>query len=153
MNEAHITELVEGYLKGSDRYPTDVRLEPGERIVVEIDGDTPVSIDDCTALSEYIESQLDRDVEDYELEVGSAGISAPFKTLRQYRNAVGKAVEILQKNGEKCSGALKSADEKGVVLAVQKQVKPEGAKRKVTIEEDVFFCFNEIKYTKYIIKL
>ncbi|GHV56034.1 ribosome maturation factor RimP [Bacteroidia bacterium] len=153
MDKAFIAEMVENYLKNSDKYLVEVKLEPGDRIVIEMDGDTPVSIDDCIALTKYIESQLNREVEDYELEVGSAGISQPFKVLRQYRNAVEKEVEMLLKTGKKYSGILKAADENAVVLTIQKQIKPEGAKRKTTVEEELTFGYNEIKYTKYVIKL
>jgi ribosome maturation factor RimP len=153
MDKAFVAERVENYLKGTDKFPIDVRLEAGDRIVVEIDGDRPVSIDDCIELSRYLESQLNRDAEDYELEVGSVGISQPFRVARQYRNAVGKEVEVLLKGGKKYSGVLKATDEQAMVLTVKKQVKPEGAKRKTTVEEDLTFDFNTIKYTKNIIKL
>ncbi|MDR0542194.1 MAG: ribosome assembly cofactor RimP [Dysgonamonadaceae bacterium] len=153
MDKAFIAEITGNYLKDSDKYLVEVKLEPGDRIVVEMDGDTPVSIDDCIALTRYIESQLNREVEDYELEVGSAGISQPFKVLRQYRNAVKKEVEMLLKTGKKYSGILKAADENAVVLTIQKRIKPEGAKRKTTVEEELTFAYNEIKYTKYVIKL
>ena len=152
MDKTLVAEIVENYLKNSDKYLVDVKLEVGDRIVVEIDGDTPVSIDDCIALTRHIESQFDREVEDFELEVGSSGISQPFKLLRQYQNAAGREVETLLKNGIKHSGVLKAANENGIVLTVQKQIKPEGAKRKTTVEEDLTFDYSEIKYTKYIIR-
>ena len=153
MEKTFVAEVVENYLKNSDKYLVDVKLEPGDRIVVEIDGDTPVSIDDCIALTKHLESQLDREVEDFELEVGSSGISQPFKLLRQYQNAAGREVETLLKTGKKYSGILKAANENALVLTVKKQVKPEGAKRKTTVEEDLTFDYNELKYTKYIIQL
>jgi ribosome maturation factor RimP len=99
-----------------------------------------------------LEEHLDRDVEDYELEVGSAGITSPFKVLRQYVKNIGNEVEMLLKNGSKLTGVLKSADENGVVVSVEKKVKPEGAKRKVTVVEDESYTFDEIKYTKYLIR-
>ncbi len=99
-----------------------------------------------------MEEQLDRDVEDYELEVGSAGISAPFKILRQYVKNIGHEVEVQLKSGVKLTGILKSADEAGIVLTVEKKVKPEGAKRKITIQEDQTYTKEEIKYTKYLIR-
>ena len=61
-------------------------------------------------------------------------------------------VEMLLKSGTKLTGVLKSADENGVVVTVEKQVKPEGAKRKVTVREDQSYTFDEIKYTKYLIR-
>ena len=147
-----IEQLVEEKLASSSNYLVSVEVQPGNIIVVEIDNDDAVSIDDCVELSRYIEEHLDRNAEDFELEVGSAGITSPFKVLRQYKKNIGNEVEVLTKNGVKLTGLLKSADEEGFVVTVTKQVKPEGAKRKVTIEEDLPYTYNEIKYTKYLIR-
>ena len=147
-----VSQLVEGKLASSSNYLVDVVIKPGNLIVVEIDNDEAVSIDDCAELSRDLEEHLDRDVEDYELEVGSAGITSPFKVLRQYVKNIGNEVEMLLKNGSKLTGVLKSADENGVVVSVEKKVKPEGAKRKVTVIEDESYTFDEIKYTKYLIR-
>ena len=147
-----ISRLVEEKLASSNNYLVDVVIKPGNLIVVEIDNDEGVCIDDCAELSRYIEEHLDRDVEDYELEVGSAGITSPFKVLRQYIKNVGNEVEMLLVDGKKLAGVLKSADENGVVVSVEKKVKPEGAKRKITVVEDESYMFEEIKYTKYLIR-
>ena len=147
-----VSQLIEEKLASSSNYLVDVVIKPGNLIVVEIDNDEAVSIDDCAELSRYLEAHLDRDVEDYELEVGSAGITSPFKVLRQYVKNIGNEVEMLLKNGSKLTGVLKSADENGVVVSVEKKVKPEGAKRKVTVVEDESYTFDEIKYTKYLIR-
>ena len=89
--------MVEEKLASSSNYLVDVVIKPGNLIVVEIDNDEAVSIDDCAELSRYLEEHLDRDVEDYELEVGSAGITSPFKgtsSIRQeHRKRGGDAVE------------------------------------------------------------
>ncbi len=147
-----VRQIVEEKLAGSDDYLVDVMVKAGNRIVVEIDNDEGVCIDDCVELSRYVEEHLDRDVEDYELEVGSAGITAPFKVLRQYVKNIGNEVEVLLNDGVKLTGILKSADESGIVLTVEKKVKPEGAKRKVTVEEDRTYKKEEIKQTKYLIR-
>ena len=102
-------------------------------------------------LSRYIESKLNREDEDYELEVGSAGIGQPFKVLQQYINHIGKEVEVLAKDGRKLSGVLKEADEQHFVVTIQKKVKEEGAKRPKLVDEDLTFTYEEIKYTKYLI--
>jgi ribosome maturation factor RimP len=152
MDKTVISKLAEDFLASSENYLVDVDIKPGNVIVVEIDNDEGVCVDDCAALSRYIEENLDRDVEDFELEVGSAGITSPFKILRQYQKNIGNEVEILLKSGAKLTGVLKDANESGILLTVSKQVKPEGAKRKVTVEEDVPYTFDEIKYTKYLIR-
>ena len=79
-----VKKLVEEKLKGSDNYPVDISIRPDNLISVEIDNDHGVSIDDCVALSRFIEEYLDREKEDFELEVGSSGITSPFKIVRQY---------------------------------------------------------------------
>lgn len=147
-----IRQLAEEKLAASNYFVVDVDIKPGNVIVVEIDSDKAVSIDDCAELSRYIEEHLDRDAEDFELEVGSAGITSPFKVLRQYRKNIGNEVEMLLKAGKKLTGILKDANEENVTLTVEKQVKPEGAKRKITVEEDQTYSYDEIKYTKYLIR-
>ncbi|MCL2649479.1 MAG: ribosome assembly cofactor RimP [Candidatus Azobacteroides sp.] len=147
-----VRQLVEDFTKESENFLVSVDVKPGNVVVVEIDSDGSVGIDDCIALSKFIESKLDRDIEDYELEVGSAGISQPFKILRQYRKYTGREVEVLTKAGKKLQGILKDANEQNMTLTIEKQVKPEGAKRKITVEEDLTFTYDEIKYTKYLIR-
>jgi ribosome maturation factor RimP len=148
-----VKKIIEQYLSNTDTYLVEVKIEAGNRVVVEIDSDNSVSINDCVVLTKHIESQLDRDVEDYELEVGSAGISSPFKLLRQYRKNIGNEVEVLLKTGKKLVGILKEANEETFVLTVFKQEKPEGAKRKITVEEDLAINYSDIKYIKNVIKL
>ncbi|GHV51307.1 ribosome maturation factor RimP [Bacteroidia bacterium] len=148
-----VSRIVEEQLAISANYLVDVTVKPGNLIIVEIDNDEGVNIDDCAELSRYIESRLNREEEDYELEVGSAGITTPFKTFRQYLKNVGKEVEcVLKSSGVKQTGILKSADESGIVMAIEKQVKPEGAKRKQTIVEEQAFPYGDIKYTKCVIR-
>jgi len=144
--------IVEEFLTHSANYLVNIDIKPDNKIVVELDNDQAVSIDDCISLSKFIESKLNRDVEDYELEVGSAGIGQPFKILRQYLKNVGNEVEVLTKKGIKQTGILKSADAEAFVLTVEKQIKPEGAKRKTTVEEDLTFPYSEVKHTKYLIR-
>ena len=152
IEKAVVTQLVEAYLQASNPYLVDVMIKPGNYIVVEIDSDDSVSIDDCVALSQYIEAHLDRDVEDYELEVGSAGITSPFKVLRQYQKNIGNEVEMLLKSGSKKVGVLIAVDLSGATISVEKKVKPEGAKRPVMVTEEEKYPFEEIKYTKYLIR-
>lgn len=148
-----VRTIVEEYLNGTDMYLIDVVVNPGNTIMVEIDRDTGVNIDDCAALSRHVESHLDRDTEDFELEVGSASITQPFKVLRQYIKNIGREVELLTKDGKKHYATLKEADEDQIVVSVEKQVKPEGSKRKITVEEEMVFKYEELKYTKYRLKI
>ena len=147
-----IINLTETYLQGSSSYLVDVLMGVGNMITVEIDNDEGVDIDQCAALSRHLEANLDRDVEDFELTVTSVGLTSPFKTLRQYKKFEGEEVEVLTKKGEKMTGTLKSSDPEGFTITVTKKMKPEGAKRKVEVVENIRFAFNEVKHTKYLIR-
>lgn len=146
-----VSQLVEEWLEGIDYFLVDVTVTPDNRIVVEIDHAEGVWIEDCVELSRFIESKLDREQEDFELEVGSAGIGQPFKVLQQYINHIGKEVEVLKADGKKQVGILKEADENHFIVTISKKVKLEGEKRPKMVDEDVTFAYDEIKYTKYLI--
>ena len=147
-----ILRYVEEGLQGTDYFVVDVTVQPGNTIVVEIDNREGVDIDRCVELSRFIESKLDRDAEDFELEEGSAGLTSPFKVLGQYRKNIGNEVEVLTKGGVKLSGVLKDAGEERFTVTITKKVKPENAKRKIEVEEDLTFAYDEVKYTKYLIR-
>ena len=146
-----VCQIVEEWLEGKDYFLVEVTVSPDDKIVVEIDHAEGVWIEDCVELSRFIESKLNREEEDYELEVGSAGIGQPFKVVQQYYNHIGSEVEVLTKSGKKLAGVLKEADEEKFVVTVQKKVKLDGAKRPKLMEEDETFRYDEIKYTKYLI--
>ncbi len=146
-----VNQLVEEWLADKDYFLVETTVSNDNRIVVEIDHAEGVWIEDCVELSRYIESKLDREEEDFELEVGSAGIGQPFKVLQQYYNHIGCDVEVLLKNGQKLTGVLKDANEQNIVLTVEKKIKPEGAKRPQLVEVEETFAYDDIKYTKYLI--
>lgn len=148
-----IKNIVDTALTDTSMFLVDVSINPGNVIIVEVDDDEGVSIDDCVKLSKTIESNLDREAEDFELEVGSAGLTSPLKTPRQYKKYEGSEVEVLLTKGLKLKGTLASSDEEGFVLVTEKMVKPEGAKRKVAVQEEHRFSYSDVKYTKYIISL
>ena len=146
-----VSGIVNEWLEDKEYFLVDVSVSPDDKIVVEIDHAEGVWIDDCVELSRFIESKLDREEEDYELEVGSAGIGQPFKVLQQYLIHIGREVEVLTREGKKLEGVLKDANEENMTLTIQKKVKPEGAKRPKLVEEDITYTYSEIKYTKYLI--
>lgn len=147
-----LTDLTVEFLQDSPNYLIDVIVGADNTITVEIDNDQGVDIDDCVVLSRYLESKLDRETEDFELTVTSAGLTSPFKTSRQYKKYEGKEVEVLSKQGQKMTGILKSSDPDGFTLTVTRKVKPEGAKRRTEVTEDLRYAFSEVKYTKYLIR-
>jgi len=146
-----VRNLVEEWLRDKEYFLVDVEISPDNRIVVEIDHADGVWIDDCVELSKYIEDRLNRDEEDFELEVGSAGLGQPFKVPQQYVNFIGKEVEVLDAGGKKVKGILKSVDGDNFTVTVREKVKVEGKKRPVMADVDHTYNMNEVKYTKYLI--
>ncbi|MBQ9093981.1 MAG: ribosome assembly cofactor RimP [Prevotella sp.] len=152
INRETVRTLVDEWLKEKEYFLVDVEVTPDDRIVVEIDHKDGVWIEDCAQLSRYLEEHLNRDEEDYELEVGSAGLGQPFKVVQQYINCIGEEVEVLSKDGKKHTGVLKSVDAPQFTVTVKEKKRLEGQKRPQLVETDLVFDMDEVKYTKYILK-
>ena len=147
-----LVEVVEACLS-DDLFLVDVAISADNHIVVEIDSyEGSVSIDNCVAITRAVEQAFDRDKEDYELEVGSAGLTSPLKVKAQYVKNIGNDVEVLTTQGAKLKGVLSEVGDDTFTIKVAKKVKPEGAKRPVIVEEDVTIKYSETKYTKYLIQ-
>ena len=139
-----ILELVNQSLEGSDKFLVNLKITPDNRIFIDIDGDNGVTIDDCIALSRAVESQLDRDEEDFELNVSSAGADQPLKLTRQYRKNVGRDLEVVTLDGERAEGTLEDASDDGIVLRTK------GTKRQAP--ETLRFAYRDIKSARVAIK-
>ena len=146
-----VKRLVDEWLEGKEYFIVDIQISPESKIVVEIHHADGVWIEDCVELSKFIEEHLSRDEEDYELEVGSAGLGQPFKVPQQYINFIGKEVEVLDQDGSKVKGILKSVDGNKFIVSVNEKVRVEGKKRPVKMDVDHEYDMNEVKYTKYLI--
>ena len=146
-----VKSIVEKWLEDKSYFLVDIEVSAENKILVEIDHADGVWIEDCVELSKFIEDRLNRDEEDYELEVGSAGLGQPFKVPQQYENHVGKEVEVLTADGKKVKGVLKSVDGTKFTVAVIEKVTVEGKKRPQKMEVDYDYDMTEVKYTKYLI--
>lgn len=147
-----LTQFIVEQLTGSDYFLVDVNISQDNRIVVEIDGVKGVDIDTCANLTKAIEVEFDRDEEDYELELGSAGLTSPFKVKAQYEKNLGNEVEVLAKTGKKFRGRLEHVDEDTFTVIVSEKVKHEGDKRPVVEDVAYTFPYTDIKYTKYLLQ-
>jgi len=145
-----IKTLVEEWLKKGDYFLVDVMMD-GDRIAIEIDHADGVWIEDCAELSRFLQEQLGDELGEFELEVGSAGIGQPFKVEQQYLNHVGDEVEVLQQDGKKVAGILKSVDGRQFVVTTKVKQVPEGKKRPVLVDVDKEFSMDEVKSTKYVL--
>jgi len=139
-----ILELVNQALEGSDKFLVNLKITPDNRIYVDIDGDNGVTIDDCIELSRAIESQLDRDEEDFALDVSSAGADQPLKLTRQYRKNIGREVEAVTFDGEKTVGELVAVDEETVTLRTP------GTKKQAP--QEVVLQRRDVKSVRVVIK-
>ena len=146
-----VKTFVEEWLESNDYFLVDVNITPDDRIVVEIDHSDGVWIEDCAALSRFLQEKLGDDLGNYELEVGSAGIGQPFKVPQQYQNHIGKEVEVLTADSKKVQGVLKAVEGDEFTVTVTEKQKVEGKKRPVMVEVDKTFDMNNIKYTKYLL--
>ena len=154
IKKEEILELINEKLdENPDFYLVDLKVNNANKIYVEIDHNTdPVSINDCITFSRQVEHNLDREIEDFELEVTSPGLSQPFKVLQQYRKNQGKEVKVLLNSNKSVQGIMAEVSEEGIVLNYETKERLEGKKKKIIVEHEHKLAFNEIKETKIIIK-
>ena len=143
--------MTEEWLKDNDYFLVDINFGADDRIVIEIDHADGVWIEDCAALSRFLQEQLGDELGDYELEVGSAGLGQPFKVAQQFINHIGDTVEVLELDGKKVQGVLKSVEGTNFTVTVQEKQKQEGKKRPVLVEVDKTYAMDGVKYAKYLL--
>ena len=144
--------MVEEWLKENGNYfLVDIEMSDDDRIVIEIDHADGVWIEDCAELSRFLQERLGDELGDYELEVGSAGLGQPFKVAQQYENHVGKTVEVVDGEGTKITGVLKSVDGRLFTVTTQEKRIPEGKKRPVKVDVDKTFSMDDVKSTRYLL--
>lgn len=153
IDKQKLYDTVQQAIANTDAFIVDVTVTPDNSITVELDSPTGVDLDACVDITRKIEAVFDRDVEDYSLEVGSAGLTAPFKVLGQYLKNIGNQVEVLTRDGRKLRGVLKSVepDCSAFTVTIERKVKEPGAKRPVLKQEDENFAVADTKEVKYYI--
>ena len=151
INKETIKTLTEEWLQGNDYFLVDIIFGVDDRIVIEIDHADGVWIEDCAALSRFLQEKLGDELGDFELEVGSAGLGQPFKVAQQYINHIGDAVEVLDLDGKKVQGVLKSVEGNNFTVTLQEKQKQEGKKRPVLVEVDKTYAMDGVKYAKYLL--
>ena len=153
-----LTQTVTEAMSGTDLFLVDIQIRKDNNIVVELGSPTGVDIDACARITRRIEEVFDRDVEDYELEVGSAGITSPFKVREQFDMNLGNDIEVLTRDGRKMRGVLtavepgESRTDVTFTFTRPVKVKEEGKKKPVTVEEAVTLNRADCKYVVYDLK-
>jgi ribosome maturation factor RimP len=132
-----------------DMFIVDITVGTGNSISVSVDSDAGISVGECVQISRHIESSLDREVEDFSLEVSSPGLTLPLKVLRQYIKNIGREVEAVTKSGEKQKGILKSANTEGFELEFLAKGRVDG--KKVEETKTLTYSFDQMKTVKIVI--
>jgi len=151
ITEKKIRELIEEKIKDTDRFIISVKVSPAKKIEVLLDGITNIAINDCIEISRFIESSLDREQEDFELMVSSAGIDQPFTVEKQYQKNIGRELNVLKKDGIKLKGVLVSYEPETSILIESEKIIKNEKNKKQTIKEQITIPLQEIKESKLIL--
>jgi ribosome maturation factor RimP len=154
ISKKKVTQLVNERIEELDNglFIVDLRISSSNQINVELDKyEGNVSVDDCIRVSRNVEHNLDRDEQDFELHVSSAGLDKGLRVFAQYKKNVGRDVKVKRKEGGKIEGTLIDATEEQIVVQTTRKERIEGKKKKQTIVEDHVIPMSNVLETKIVI--
>jgi len=143
-----IEGLAEEFVKGTGLFLVAVKVSNSNRITLLADKNEGITIDECAAIHRHIENGLDREAEDFELQVSSPGLDSPFVVNKQYLKNEGRKVEFIDTDGSKFTGKLKNITAGGFEL--ETEIKTKG---KTIQQKDISFNFEQIKSTRVILTI
>jgi ribosome maturation factor RimP len=143
-----IEKSVREYISGTGIFLVSVKVSNSNRIMVLADTNKGITIDECVDLHRHIEKSLNRDIEDFELQVSSPGLEMPFLVLDQYYKNEGTQVAVIDNEGMKHSGVLKNVTPGGFELETTVKVKGQPA-----MVKDLSFNFEQVKSTKIVLTI
>jgi ribosome maturation factor RimP len=149
-----VRELAEERIKERDERLFIVELTISSTNVIRLELDKTegnVSIEDCMSVSRNIEHNLDREDDDFELSVSSAGLDKPLRVHAQYIKNIGRDLDVKLNSKEKVTGTLISVDEVGVVLQHEEKQTIEGKKKKELVVIENKIAFSDINEAKIVI--
>jgi ribosome maturation factor RimP len=144
----YIKGLVGEFLKGTGMFLVAVKVSSANRITVLADKNEGITIDECVAIHRHIENNLDREKEDFELQVSSPGLDMPFGVIEQYYKNEGRKVEVIDNEGSKLTGILKNVTPGGFELETEVKIKGKTKELK-----DISFNFDQVKTTRVILTI
>lgn len=148
MKVEELKEVIVKYLANSDIELINIKAEANDTFEVELDSLSGVGINQCIELSKHVESQFDRDKDDFELTVASYSISSPFVLPLHFKKNIGRDVEALLLDGTKIIAVLTDATEEGFTLEYDDKVAVEGKKRKVLEHFTLNISYKDAKTVK-----
>lgn len=146
-----IASFIEEKLSEDNVFLVEIKVSATKKIYVEIDSIDGVDIGYCVTISKHIEGLLDREEEDFELEVSTSSISAPFKMLNHYYKHQGEEVEVFTMENKKVTGILKEVTDGNFVLKTETMQKIEGKKKKQLFVEDTTYSYEDIRSTTLVL--
>lgn len=146
-----IIDLIKTHFEGTDKFVVDVKVLTGSKIEVYVDAPQHIVIADCVALSRFIEGSLDREKEDFELQVSSPGATEAFKVVEQYKKYLNTKVKVVTKEGAKHEGILLSANDNEFVIEETRREKKAVGKGNQTVVENITLTYNQTKETKSVL--
>lgn len=154
INKKKVLQLAQERIDELDKglYIVEINVSSSNVIQIELDAEEGnVAIEDCVSVSRNVEHNLDRETQDFELQVSSAGLDKPLRVLQQYKKNIGEEVKVKLSEGGKLKGILKSADDDGIIVETSEKERVEGKKKKVTVVKEHELSYDEIKETKIVI--
>lgn len=148
IEKQQIQGIVEEFIKGTDLFLVAVKVSSSNRITILADKKSGITIDECASIHRHVDSSLDREIEDFELQVSSPGLDLPFGVIEQYYKNEGKKVEVIDTEGSKFSGILKNITSGGFELETEVKIKGKTKELK-----DISFNFEQIKSTRVILTI
>ena len=151
IHQGTIDDIIRKHIADTDIFLVDISVSPGNIIHVYLDKPDGISINECTEINRHIITQLDKDIEDYELEVSSPGLGLPFKVFQQYQKNLGRYVELVLTNGVKIKGKLIEASLERIEIEEQKKLRDGSKKKAELITIITSYLISEIKSAKLVI--
>ena len=141
-----VLDLVnEGLQEKSAIFLIDLTITDANKIIVTLDGDNGVQLQDCVDVSRSIEQNLDREEQDFSLEVASVGVGSPLKMIRQYKKNVGRMLIVKLQDGTTIEAKLDQATDEQIVLSWEAREPKKVGKGKETVQKTREISYNEIK--------
>lgn len=143
-----LQKVVEDVLETFGGFLVEIIISPSNQITVHADHPRGISLHELSLISKAIDENFDRDVEDFELEVSSPGMSNPIRVLKQYHRFLGRQIRVLKNSGEVIVATLKEADEEKITLIKIERVPKTIGKGKVDQTTEWTLPFTEFKETR-----
>jgi ribosome maturation factor RimP len=148
IDKTKIEKLVNEFIKETELFIIAVKVSSSNRITVLADSKKGITIDECVSIHRYIEKNLDRNNEDFELQVSSPGLDTPFGVIEQYYKNEGEQIEVVDREGARFNGILKNVTSGGFELETEIKIKGKPKELK-----EISFNYDEVKSAKVVLTI